>query len=141
MPEPLTDGTLADVGRFMRHSSVPGCSPPDLAAAQLTAGVRVWVRAFDRPSTPKLADLAVTLEAFTVDEIKLLLPWELLEAQATNLYLPPAVDGLPPVLVRFAEQRVLGVIDGKHRLARWSCDRRRSQRYACWVLSEPFGQP
>jgi hypothetical protein len=34
-----------------------------------------------------------------------------------NAVLPPRLDGLPPVFVRFGEK--LGILDGKHRVNRW----------------------
>ena len=42
-----------------------------------------------------------------------------MKGSVNNAELPPRIDGLPAVLVHFAEVDRYGMIDGKHRANRW----------------------
>lgn len=60
------------------------------------------------------AELAALMEEMTLFEPRMTEDWV---RGVNNAQLPPRVDGLPAVLVKFGDR--FGMIDGKHRANRW----------------------
>lgn len=111
-------------------------------AAKAAANARGWALRYGLP-VEDYAQLPVTLEAWSHERLA-----HALAAMATveprmvidmhgatnNAQLPPRVDGLPAVVLRFGNR--LGMIDGKHRAHRW---RHVPGRYAVLVIESRHG--
>jgi hypothetical protein len=84
-----------------------------------------WAARFKVP-LPNYRDAKVTLEAWDASELRAQMEWMSeyeprmtvdMDGATNNATLPPRVDGLPAVVVKFGNR--YGMIDGKHRANRW----------------------